>query len=160
MQLKSFSLHTKHFIADPSVTEISFISNSTDTEFSNNTIESEIIPYQRYILCFDELTKTKSKKLNRLFWDKLIQEYLWPGTSLGMIIQSLISLNFNAIKVLAGTTTFKPSLILIVALSEVWKAHWRFIFDQIPLTSAPLFASFRRALAKVQSEKTLYTSSG
>ena len=96
----------------------------------------------------------------RLFWDNLIQEYLWPGTSLGMIIQSLISLNFNAIKVLAGTTTFKPSLILIVALSEVWKAHWRFIFDQIPLTSAPLFASFRRALAKVQSEKTLYTSSG
>lgn len=64
MQLKSFSLHTKHFIADPSVIDISFISNSTDIELSNNTIETEIIPYQRYILCFDELTKTKSKKLN------------------------------------------------------------------------------------------------
>lgn len=64
MQLRSFSLHTKHFITDPSVTDISFISTSTDTEFSSNTIESERIPYQRCILCFDELTKAKSKKLN------------------------------------------------------------------------------------------------
>ncbi|KAI8048482.1 hypothetical protein BDF21DRAFT_469106 [Thamnidium elegans] len=51
--------------------EISFISTSTDTEFVNNSQESEIIPYERYILCFDELTKAKADGLK----DENVQQY-------------------------------------------------------------------------------------
>ncbi|OAD08486.1 hypothetical protein MUCCIDRAFT_105451 [Mucor lusitanicus CBS 277.49] len=95
------------------------------------------------------------------FWDRLIQEYLWPGTSVALIQQSIQTLKFDRIPVrLDSPTTFEPLVILTVALAEVWKAHWRFIFDQVPVTTDTLFASFQRALRKQQAEDDLASSNG
>ena len=95
------------------------------------------------------------------FWDRLIQEYLWPGTSVNIVKESILTLNFDHIYArLDSPTNFEPLVIFIVALAEVWKAHWRFIFDNAPLTTDTLFASFQRALRKQQAEDNLSPSVG
>ncbi|OAC99055.1 hypothetical protein MUCCIDRAFT_114231 [Mucor lusitanicus CBS 277.49] len=87
--------------------------------------------------------------------------HLWPGTSVALIQQSIQTLKFDRIPVrLDSPTTFEPLVILTVALAEVWKAHWRFIFDQVPVTTDTLFASFQRALRKQQAEDDLASSNG
>ncbi|KAI8640701.1 hypothetical protein BD408DRAFT_433973 [Parasitella parasitica] len=57
-------------------------------------------------------------------------------------------------------TVFDPLVIFIVALAEVWKAHWRFMFDAAPLTTNSLFVSFQRVLKKLQAEDNLPLSAG
>jgi hypothetical protein len=48
------------------------------------------------------------------FWDRLIQEYLWPGTSVNTIKQSIHSLNFQHVHVrLESPTAFEPSVIFV-----------------------------------------------
>ena len=95
------------------------------------------------------------------FWDRLIQEYLWPGTSLQLVLQSIRTLQFDRIPVRPeAATTFEPLVIIIVALAEVWKAHWRFTFDNVPVTTDTLYASFQRALQKHQAEDDLPPSLG
>ncbi|KAI8643562.1 hypothetical protein BD408DRAFT_414779 [Parasitella parasitica] len=93
------------------------------------------------------------------FWERLILEYLWPGCTLRMIMDALYSLNFDLIEVLPNKSSLKPSPLLIIAITEVWKAHWRFIFDATPLTSNSLLSSFRYSVLKMQSEDVLFSSS-
>ncbi|CEP16734.1 hypothetical protein [Parasitella parasitica] len=57
-------------------------------------------------------------------------------------------------------TAFAPLVIFILALAEVWKAHWRFIFDNNPVSTDALYASFQRALAKRQAEDEIFSSAG
>ncbi|OAC97549.1 hypothetical protein MUCCIDRAFT_168366 [Mucor lusitanicus CBS 277.49] len=52
------------------------------------------------------------------FWDRLIQEYLWLGTSVALVQQSIQTLKFDRIPVrLDSPTTFEPLVILTVASS-------------------------------------------
>ncbi|CEP13927.1 hypothetical protein [Parasitella parasitica] len=91
----------------------------------------------------------------------LIQEYFWPGTSIDLVKQGIRTLNFERIPVrLDSPTAFELLVIFVLALAEVWKAHWRFIFDNTTVSTDSLYASFQRALAKRQAEDNLPSSAG
>ncbi|CEP19709.1 hypothetical protein [Parasitella parasitica] len=92
------------------------------------------------------------------FWERLILEYLWPGTTFWVIINALSTLNFHAIEVLPQKTSLPSSLVLIVAVAEIWRLHWKFIFDDVPFTSDTLFLAFQRSLLKLQAEESLSSS--
>ncbi|CEP16278.1 hypothetical protein [Parasitella parasitica] len=95
------------------------------------------------------------------FASQLIQKYLWPGTSFDIIIQSVRTLDFDRIYVrLDSPTAFDPLVIFIVALAEMWKAHRRFLFGAVTLTTDSLFASFQRALTTMQTKDNLLPSAG
>lgn len=68
-----------------------------------------------------------------VFWDKPIQEYLWP-TKIVSITASIYSLNFSSLRPNTTYQETSSTAIIIIVLSEIWKAHWRYIFDSQPLS--------------------------
>jgi hypothetical protein len=63
-----------------------------------------------------------------VFWDALIREFVWPNTTIEQLHQAFLSLDFRSIHPLDGCP-FSVQLLLITALSEVWRAHWRHVID-------------------------------
>ncbi|KAI8334555.1 hypothetical protein BD560DRAFT_414440, partial [Blakeslea trispora] len=63
-----------------------------------------------------------------LFWNHLIREFLWPDTTIDLIFSALSTLNFSNIRCLPSSRV-EADYLLIIALSEVWRAHWLFIFN-------------------------------
>ncbi|KAG1252718.1 hypothetical protein G6F68_011659 [Rhizopus microsporus] len=82
-----------------------------------------------------------------VFWDKPIQEYLWP-TKIVSITASIYSLNFSSLR---PNTTYQETssiAIIIIALSEIWKAYRRCIFDSQPFHSDTILINTKFAIIK------------
>ncbi|CEP14937.1 hypothetical protein [Parasitella parasitica] len=88
------------------------------------------------------------------FWTALIQEFLWPGTAVSEIRSALTTLNFG--KLVAGPSCpYEPALISIIAISELWKAHWRFAIQGQRFHPANVVACTSTALQKRFAEDHL-----
>ncbi|KAG2194012.1 hypothetical protein INT46_007124 [Mucor plumbeus] len=98
---------------------------------------------------FDPNRKSKSS-----FWIQLIDEFLWPGTTIQDIQAALTTLNFERISVKLFCP-YAPTVILIIAISEFWKSHWRFVVDQIPFHPNIVVSATSAALKKRFSEDRL-----
>ena len=88
------------------------------------------------------------------FWTGLIKEFLWPGTSVTDLQTSILSLNFEKILV-RPSCPHEPAIILIVAISELWKAHWRFVIDKTMFLPVNVVAATSSALQKRYAEDHL-----
>lgn len=88
------------------------------------------------------------------FWTGLIEEFLWPGTSVTDLQTSILSLNFEKILV-RPSCPHEPAIILIVAISELWKAHWRFVIDKTMFLPVNVVAATSSALQKRYAEDHL-----
>ncbi|CEP19298.1 hypothetical protein [Parasitella parasitica] len=81
------------------------------------------------------------------FWTALIQEFLWPGTALTTL---------NCGKLVAGPSCpYEPALISIIAIFELWKAHWRFAVQGQRFHPANVVACTSTALQKRFAEDHL-----
>ncbi|KAI8091475.1 uncharacterized protein B0P05DRAFT_583984 [Gilbertella persicaria] len=88
-----------------------------------------------------------------IYWDHLIREYLWPGTTIDHIYEALNCLNFRKIQVLTSCPISSP-MLLIIAISEVWKAHWLHVFHNVPFSPLAVFRSCRLAIQRCHEEDT------
>jgi hypothetical protein len=93
--------------------------------------------------------------LKATFWDLLIREFLWPGTSIDQISTCLQRLNFASLSLLPDSPAQAPVLI-IVALSELWKAHWRLVFDNKPFSPAAVLSSTIFSLERRKAEDSIH----
>jgi hypothetical protein len=84
---------------------------------------------------------TCSKK--RPFWDNLIQEFLWPTPSIDSIVYAIYTLDFSYIKPKAEYSKLGSQVLIILALAEIWKSHWRFIFDKQPILHSVVLKAFK-----------------
>jgi hypothetical protein len=85
------------------------------------------------------------------FWDLLIREFLWPGINTELITSCVQNLNFTLL-VLSSSTSYKAPILIITALSELWKAHWRLMFDNQPFVPAAVFSNTITSLERRKAE--------
>ncbi|KAG2195678.1 hypothetical protein INT46_002152 [Mucor plumbeus] len=88
------------------------------------------------------------------FWIQLIDEFLWPGITIQEIQAALTTLNFERISV-KPFCPYAPIVILIIAISELWKSRWRFVVDQIPFHPNIVVSATSAALKKRFAEDHL-----
>ncbi|KAG2196843.1 hypothetical protein INT46_005470 [Mucor plumbeus] len=81
----------------------------------------------------------------------VILEFLWPTTSISDIKEALLSLDFSNIWY-SQRKKITPYRILIIALSQLWLAHMRFIFDQIPLYPIVILVTIRSNILQTIEE--------
>jgi hypothetical protein len=53
------------------------------------------------------------------------------------------------------SSAYAPTVILIIAISELWKSHWRFVVDQIPFHPSNVVSATSAALKKRFAEDHL-----
>jgi hypothetical protein len=76
---------------------------------------------------------------------------LWPTTSIGDIKEAFLSLDFSYLWYcqVNGIDSYK---ILLISLSQIWLAHMRFVFNQVPISHAAILASIRINIQKMIDE--------
>ncbi|KAG2208827.1 hypothetical protein INT46_006133 [Mucor plumbeus] len=84
-------------------------------------------------------------------WQGIIFESLWPTTSIGDIKEAFLSLDFSYLWYcqVKGIDSYK---ILLISLSQIWLAHMRFVFNQVPVSPAAILASIRINIHKMIAE--------
>ncbi|KAG2200402.1 hypothetical protein INT46_009582 [Mucor plumbeus] len=84
-------------------------------------------------------------------WQGVIFEFLWPTTSIGDIKEAFLSLDFSHLWYcqVKGIDSYK---ILLISLSQIWLAHMRFVFNQVPISHAAILASIRINIQKMIDE--------
>lgn len=75
-------------------------------------------------------------------WQGIIFEFLWPTTTVGDVMEALLSLDFSNIWY-CQIKNINPYKILLIALSQIWLAHMRFIFDKVPISPSAILATIR-----------------
>ncbi|KAI8643260.1 hypothetical protein BD408DRAFT_415236 [Parasitella parasitica] len=75
-------------------------------------------------------------------WQGVIFEFLRPTTSISGIKQALLSLDFFNIWY-CQYQGISPYRILLISLSQIWLAHIRYIFDQVPIVPTSIMVSIR-----------------
>ena len=75
-------------------------------------------------------------------WQGIIFEFLWPTTTVGDVMEALLSLDFSNIWY-CQIKNINPYKILLIALSQIWLAHMRFIFDKVPILPTAILATIR-----------------
>lgn len=91
------------------------------------------------------------------FWDLLIREFLWPSVTIDLISSCIKTLNFTPL-LLARTDSTKADILVITALSELWKAHWRSVFDDHPFSAASVLSNTILALERRKAEDKILHS--
>lgn len=91
------------------------------------------------------------------FWNALIQEFLWP-TAITAIISATHSLDFSSLRSATPYKKSSPAIIIIIALSEIWKSHWRFVFDSQPFTPDTVLTNTKYAILKRINEDSVLDS--
>jgi hypothetical protein len=85
------------------------------------------------------------------FSDLLIRGFLWPGINTELIASCVPNLNFAPL-LLLSSTSYKAPILIITALSELWKAHWRLVFDNQPFVPAAVFSNTITSLERRKAE--------
>jgi hypothetical protein len=89
------------------------------------------------------------------FWELLIREFLWPGATTQTISSCIQHLNFTSLSC-SPRCSAKADILIIVALSELWKAHWRFVFDNKPFSPAAVLSNTTFCLERRKAEDQVY----
>lgn len=89
------------------------------------------------------------------FWEKLINEFLWPTTRTSDILNAFTYLNFSRVRLQSAFTHISSDVVLYIALSELWKAHWRCVFNNKPFTSDLVLSSTRYNVTRWSQEEEL-----
>jgi hypothetical protein len=116
-----------------------------------------VVPSSSCIFCADEedvfhfFFRCPTKFV---FWDALIREFLWPNTTIEQLHQGFLSLDFRSIHPLDGCP-FSVQLLLITALSEMWRAHWRHVIDSELFSFVTLLYATRKRTQKTVAEDSL-----
>ncbi|KAI8380035.1 hypothetical protein BD560DRAFT_432277 [Blakeslea trispora] len=74
-----------------------------------------------------------------IFWDSVIHEFLWSGTTVDLISSALQSLNFRPISVRISCPLL-ADIFLMIALSELWEAHWAHVHQRSPFLAETVFS--------------------
>ncbi|KAI9279393.1 hypothetical protein BY458DRAFT_488036 [Sporodiniella umbellata] len=92
------------------------------------------------------------------YWEAFIQEFLWP-TPLTTIQMSAKSLTFSKIKV---NSTYSQDIdsqtLTIIALSEIWKAHWKAARSASPFFPKTVLGHTKTAVLKRIAEESFMGS--
>jgi len=84
-------------------------------------------------------------------WQGVIFEFLWPTTTIQDIQEALRSLDFSNVWY-CQRKGIKPYRILIITLSQLWLAHMRYIYDNVPIDHTAILASIRNNVRQTIDE--------
>ncbi|KAI8636625.1 hypothetical protein BD408DRAFT_355313, partial [Parasitella parasitica] len=89
-------------------------------------------------------------------WQAVVFEFLWPTVSIHDIIQAIRSFDFYDIRY-SRKSSVPASLIVFIALTNIWRAHFCFIFDGTPFTTAAVLANIRIEVLKRIEEDSVHS---
>lgn len=115
--------------------------------------------YQSHcLLCLDHIESIEHffyLSLKFSFWSQPIDKSLWPGAPVPNIQETFTALNF--FKIIAGPSCrYEPAITIIVALSELRKAHWSFIIVYSLCVPQYVVSATSAAFLKLSAENFLY----
>ena len=89
-------------------------------------------------------------------WQRAIFEFLWPTTSIADIKEAFLSLDFSYLWYcqVKGIDLYK---ILLISLPQIWLAHMRFVFNQVPVSHTAILASIQLNIQKIIDEDQCYS---
>ncbi|EPB81367.1 hypothetical protein HMPREF1544_11916 [Mucor circinelloides 1006PhL] len=90
-------------------------------------------------------------------WQGLILEFLWPTVTINDIRHSLLTLDFYNIRY-SQRPRASSHHIVIIAMANIWKAHYRLIFDQVSFAPAAVLNSIRIDIQKMIDEDHVHAS--
>ncbi|KAK4511136.1 regulator of (H+)-ATPase in vacuolar membrane [Mucor velutinosus] len=90
-------------------------------------------------------------------WQGIISEFLWPTVTIDDIRHSLLTLDFYNIRY-SQRPRASSHHIVIIAMSNIWKAHYRLIFDQTSFAPAAVLNSIRLDIQKMIDEDLIHAS--
>lgn len=93
--------------------------------------------------------------LKATFWNRLIREFLWPGTTISIISSCINRLTFTCLSILPACPA-KADVLIIIALSEIWKAHWRTVFDNKPFSAEAVLSNTILSLQRRKAEDNVH----
>ncbi|KAI7887773.1 uncharacterized protein EV154DRAFT_391900, partial [Mucor mucedo] len=64
-------------------------------------------------------------------WQAIILEFLWPTYTVQNNLTALQKLDFNLVSH-SHKDGIKSSMVILITLSQIWKSHFRSIFDGLP----------------------------
>ncbi|EPB88183.1 hypothetical protein HMPREF1544_05016 [Mucor circinelloides 1006PhL] len=77
-------------------------------------------------------------------WQGLIFEFLWPTVTINDIRHSLLTFDFYNIRYSQRPRASSRHHIVIIAMANIWKAHYRLIiFDHVSFAPAAVLNSIR-----------------
>ncbi|CAO0789273.1 unnamed protein product [Mucor circinelloides] len=88
-------------------------------------------------------------------WKAIIFEFLWPTVSVDDIIQACTTLDFDPIKYVSKHYTTAP-MVVLVTLSNIWRAHFRLIFSSAPFTWTDVVNQVKDELIQLHNENELH----
>ncbi|KAG1445758.1 hypothetical protein G6F56_009802 [Rhizopus delemar] len=71
------------------------------------------------------------------------------------ILNTFTYLNFSRVRLQSALTHISSDVVLYIALSELWKAHWRCVFNNKPFTSDLVLNSTRYSVTRWPQEEEL-----
>jgi endonuclease/exonuclease/phosphatase family metal-dependent hydrolase len=75
-------------------------------------------------------------------WQAVIFEFLWPTVSIPDIIQATKTLDFYNIRY-SQRREVPASVIVFITLANIWRSHFRTVFDSTPFTTTAVLAGIR-----------------
>ncbi|KAI8638155.1 hypothetical protein BD408DRAFT_352395 [Parasitella parasitica] len=92
-----------------------------------------------------------------LVWQGIIFEFLWPTVTIEDICHSILSFNFYNTRY--SQKPRAPShLIVMITLANIWRAHYRFVFNQKAFETAAVLNSIRLDISKMIDENQVHAS--
>jgi hypothetical protein len=149
--------HSKHQCAEKSNTVLA-VSKVSNTEKS---IEEQV----EFKLIMSKCAEAKDTKtplcnvfnLKDLYiWQNIIQEFLWPTCTSEDIIYALKTMDYHNI-FYCQVPNITVRSIIYITLAEIWKAHFRLVFQDAPLVLSQVLGSIRQEIKKLRAENTLST---
>ncbi|EPB80951.1 hypothetical protein HMPREF1544_12357, partial [Mucor circinelloides 1006PhL] len=91
-----------------------------------------------------------------LVWQNTITEFLWPTVSIQDIKHSLLSLDFYTIRY--SQKPRAPShVVVFITLANIWKAHYRWVFNQQTVLPSSILSSIRLDIQKMTDEDQVHS---
>ena len=89
-------------------------------------------------------------------WQAVIFEFLWPTVTIPDIILAIRSFDFYNIRY-SQRNGVPASVIVFITLANIWRSHFRTVFDRTPFTTAAVLASIRLDISKRIDEDHVHT---
>jgi hypothetical protein len=118
-----------------------------------------IVPSPQCLLCSNHIEDTEHllfycpSKSN--IWKAIIFEFLWPTIEIPDIIQALTQLDFSNVNY-SQRPNISAHIIIFITLTQIWKAHFRFIFDETPFHSPNIIASITEDITQWRKEALVH----
>jgi hypothetical protein len=88
-------------------------------------------------------------------WKAIIFEFLWPVIEIEDIMQAITSLDFSNLNYSQKSDISAPNIIFLT-LAHIWKAHYRYIFDDTPFQFKPIMGLIRENICRYREETLVY----